>query len=230
MCGRFTQYFSYADLHAYFDFFGQPLGNLEPRYSICPTQSIVVVRPGEGGGHVLERMRWGLVPSWWKKPLRDLPATFNARAETVSEKPTFRAAFRSRRCVIPASGTFEWQDVPDGKQPWYFTAAGGPLLLIAGLWEEAPDPDHPGRTLRSATMVITDANAYVARYHDRMPVILDRKSMTTWLGANDPSALLKPAPEDTIKAYPVSRRVNNARVRDDHSLIEPAQPEPRLFD
>lgn len=230
MCGRFTQYFSYADLHAYFEFFGQPLGNLEPRYSICPTQSIVVVRASEGGGHVLERMRWGLVPSWWKKPLRDLPATFNARAETVSEKPTFRAAFRSRRCVIPASGTYEWQDVPDGKQPWYFTATGGPLLLIAGLWEEAPDPDQPGRTLRSATMVITDANAYVARYHDRMPVILNHNSMKTWLGLDDPSPLLKPAPEDAITGYPVSRRVNNARVRDEHSLIEPAQPEPRLFD
>ena len=82
----------------------------------------------------------------------------------------------------------------------------------------------------SATMVITDANAYVARYHDRMPVILDRISMKTWLGGDDPSTLLRPAPEDAISGYPVSRRVNNARVRDEHSLIEPAQPEPRLFD
>ena len=83
MCGRFTQDFSYADLHAYFDFFGQPLGNMELRYNICPTQSITVVMPSLGGGHLIERMRWGLAPAWRKKTLNELPATFNARAETV---------------------------------------------------------------------------------------------------------------------------------------------------
>lgn len=117
MCGRFSQDFFYADLHSYFAFFGQSLGNLEPRYNICPTQNIAVVLPSPGSGHSLTRMRWGLVPSWWKKTLKELPATFNARAETVAEKPMFRSAFKSRRCVIQASGTFEWQDVSDGKQP-----------------------------------------------------------------------------------------------------------------
>lgn len=221
MCGRFTQAFSYTDLHAYFSFFGQPLGNLEPHYSICPTQHIVVALADAPGTHRLERMRWGLVPPWWKKPLKELPATFNARAETVDEKPTFRAAFRTRRCVIPATGTYEWQDRADGKQPWYFTPAQGPLLLIAGLWEEAPHPEKPGHAIRSATMVITDANAFVGQYHDRMPVLLTHETMRVWLSGAAGHELLKPAANDTLKAHPVSRRLNNARVRDEQTLVEP---------
>lgn len=221
MCGRFTQAFSYADLHAYFSFFGQPLGNLEPRYSICPTQDIIVALPGTAETHRLERMRWGLVPPWWKKPLKELPSTFNARAETVAEKPTFRAAFRTRRCIIPASGTYEWQDRADGKQPWYFTPAQGPLFLIAGLWEEAAHPDAPGQVIRSATMVITDANAFVGQYHDRMPVLLTRQTMQPWLTGAAGHELLQPATGDMIRAHPVARRLNNARVKDEETLIQP---------
>jgi putative SOS response-associated peptidase YedK len=230
VCGRFTQQFSYSDLHAYFEFFGQPLGNLQPRYSICPTQDIIVATASPVGGHSLQRMRWGLVPSWWKKSLKELPSTFNARAETVSEKPTFRAAYRSRRCVIPVSGTYEWQDVPGGKQPWYFTPATGPLFLVAGLWEEAPHPDDRTRTITSATMVITDANEFVSRYHDRMPVLLDRDTMTGWLSGALGDELLKPAAEGLIRAHPVSRRVNNARVADEPSLIEPVSVQATLLD
>lgn len=230
VCGRFTQQFSYSDLHAYFEFFGQPLGNLEPRYSICPTQDIIVATASPLGGHSLQRMRWGLVPSWWKKPLKELPSTFNARAETVSEKPTFRAAYRARRCVIPASGTYEWQDVTDGKQPWYFTPANGPLFLIAGLWEQAPHPEQPGSTITSATMVITDANPFVARYHDRMPVLLTRDTMAGWLSGALGDELLKPAPDGLIQAHPVSRRVNNSRVKDEASLIEPVSVQRSLLD
>lgn len=223
MCGRFTQAFTYGDLHAYFSFFGQPLGNLAPRFSLCPTQDIVVARSAPDGTHLLERMRWGLVPQWWKKPLKELPSTFNARAETVAEKPTFRAAFRSRRCIIPASGSYEWQDRPDGKQPWYFTPAQGPLFLIAGLWEEVDHPDVPGHTIRSATMVITDANSFVGQYHDRMPVLLTRETMEPRLSGKAGAELLKPAAETMINAHPVSRRLNNARVRDEETLILPIE-------
>lgn len=221
MCGRFTQAFSYSELHAYFSFFGQPLGNLEPRYSLCPTQDIIVALPSATGGHSLERMRWGLVPAWWHKPLRDLPATFNARVETVKQKPTFRAAYKSRRCIIPASGTYEWQSMPDGKQPWYFTPTSGPLFLIAGLWDEAPDPEKPGLAIRSTTMVITQANPFVARYHDRMPVLLTRESMAGWLSGAIEADALPPQANDAIVASPVSRRLNNARVRDEETLITP---------
>jgi putative SOS response-associated peptidase YedK len=221
VCGRFTQAFSYGDLHAYFSFFGQPLGNLAPRYSLCPTQDIVVVRSASDGGHELERMRWGLVPAWWRKPLRELPATFNARVETVAEKPTFRAAFRSRRCVIPATGTYEWESTPDGKQPWYFTPSEGAFFLIAGLWEEALHPELPGQTIRSTTMLIGNANPFVGQYHDRMPILLNRETMQPWLsGAAHPDTL-EPPGDGAIRATPVSRRLNNARVNDDETLITP---------
>jgi putative SOS response-associated peptidase YedK len=145
MCGRFTQYFTYADLHAYWRAFADPnvaapLGNLQPRYHICPTDPIVAVLQTKAG-LALERVRWGLAPFWWKQPLKKLPATFNARAETVATKPMFREAFKQRRCIIPASGYYEWQDRADGKQPWYFTAATAePILLIAGLWETWKNP------------------------------------------------------------------------------------------
>ncbi len=223
MCGRFTQQFSYAELHAYFSFFGQPLGNIEPRYNICPTQPVTVVLGDGGQGHFLERMRWGLVPSWWKKPLRELPATFNARAETVTVKPAFRSAFRSRRCVIPASGTFEWQDVADGKQPWYFTPASGPLMLIAGLWESWIDPAKPGDTVRSATMIITQANGLVSQYHDRMPVLLGIDDMAGWLSGEKGVELLKPAANDVLKSWPVARTVNSSRAKDESGLIAPVE-------
>lgn len=230
MCGRFTQQFSYSELHAYFSFFGQPLGNLEPRYSICPTQQVTVVLPAQGGGHGLQRMRWGLVPPWWKKSLKELPATFNARAETVAQKPTFRAAFRSRRCIIPASGTYEWQDTPGGKQPWYFTPRDEPLFLIAGLWESWNNPDAPGTPLMSTTMIITDANRFVGQYHDRMPVLLTRDTMQDWLTGRADLELLKPAPDDGLKAHAVSRRLNSSRVADTPALIEPTEIQRTLLD
>ena len=219
MCGRFTQDFSYADLHAYFEFFGQPLGNIEPRYNICPTHNITVVLPSPGGGHLLERMRWGLAPSWWKKTLKELPATFNARADTVAERPVFRSAFKSRRCVIPASGTFEWQDVGDGKQPWYFTPSNGPLFLIAGLWEDWSNPQAPSETVRSTTMIITEANEFVAQYHGRMPVLLKPEDLSDWLSGVRGHDLLKPAANDVLQAHPVSRAVNSSRATDEIGII-----------
>ncbi|MEQ1753842.1 MAG: SOS response-associated peptidase [Micropepsaceae bacterium] len=230
MCGRFTQQFSYGDLHAYFDFFGQPLGNLEPRFSICPTQQITVVLSASDRGHALQRMRWGLVPPWWKKPLKELPATFNARAETVAEKPTFRSAFRTKRCIIPASGTYEWQDTSDGKQPWYFTPATGPVFLIAGLWESWINPVNPKESVQSATMIITDANKFVSKYHDRMPVLLNRTEMNEWLSFGKGLELLKPANESDLKAIPVSRRLNSSRVRDEPDLVSEISLQPKLLE
>ena len=230
MCGRFTQQFSYAELHAYFEFFGQPLGNLEPRYSICPTQSIAVVLSSPAGGHALHRMRWGLIPPWWKKPLKELPATFNARAETVTEKPSFRAAFRARRCVIPASGTYEWQNTSDGKQPWYFTPSDGPIFLIAGLWESWTDPGQPTSSIQSATMIITEANNFVSQYHDRMPVLLQKCQIDDWLSGKTGTEILHPAPDDTLTARAVSRRINSSRVKDEANLIEAVPPQRTLLD
>lgn len=131
MCGRFTQYFTYAELHAYWQFFSTmmntPQTNMQPRWHLCPTDPVWTITHGERDGTKLEHVRWGLAPFWWKNPLKKLPATFNARAETAAEKPMFREAFKYRRAVVPASGWYEWQVRDDGKQPWYFTPAKEPI-------------------------------------------------------------------------------------------------------
>jgi len=139
MCGRFTQNYTWAQVHAFLSFLGVPR-NLRPRYNIAPTTEIDVVRLSEQGRELIP-MRWGLVPFFWKKSLRELPATFNARAETVAEKPMFRDAFKKRRCIIPASGFYEWTGGKGDRQPHLFTAAdGSPVLALAGLWDSWRDP------------------------------------------------------------------------------------------
>jgi putative SOS response-associated peptidase YedK len=139
----------------------------------------------------------------------------------VAEKPMFREAFKQRRCIIPASGYYEWQVRDDGKQPWYFTAKNGdPILLIAGLWESWKNPEAPHDTVRSATMVITEPNAFVATLHDRMPVLLTRETMGDWLSGAKGLELLKPAPEDAVKAHPVARTVNSSKAPDEPALIQ----------
>lgn len=165
-------------------------------------------------------MRWGLAPFWWKQPLKKLPATFNARAETVDTKPMFREAFKRRRAVIPASGWYEWEDTPTGKQPWYFTPKDAPLALIAGLWESWKDPEPPHDVVRSSCMVITEPSAFVAQYHDRMPVVLTGGDVMDWLTGAKGLDLLKPAPEGALNARPVSRRVNSSKAADEPSLIQ----------
>src|SRR5580700_5515988 len=123
MCGRFTQHYTWHELQALYSLVGAPR-NLRPRYNVAPTTAIDVVVPG-AGGPVLLPMRWGLIPSWWQKRDKDVPATFNARAETVAEKPMFRAAFERNRAIVPASGYYEWKSTPGGKQPYFISAADG---------------------------------------------------------------------------------------------------------
>jgi putative SOS response-associated peptidase YedK len=163
----------------------------------------------------------GLVPGWWKKSLKDLPATFNARAETVAEKPMFRDAFQRRRCLIPISGYFEWVMAPDGKQPFYFTRADAAPITVAGLWDEWTNPET-GAPLRSCTMIITGANDFTRKVHDRMPVILEPESFAPWLSGNTGTEFLRPAANDVLQTWPVSRRVNSSRAPgDDPTLIDP---------
>jgi putative SOS response-associated peptidase YedK len=139
----------------------------------------VIVRDG---AREFATMRWGLVPWWWSKPLKELRmATFNARGDTVAEKPVFREAFQRRRCLMPVSGYYEWQDTPTGKQPYYFTARdGSPILTIAGLWDRWRDR-ATGHTLQPCAMIITNANDFVGEVHDRMPVLLQPADFDAWL-------------------------------------------------
>jgi putative SOS response-associated peptidase YedK len=141
MCGRFTHKLTWEELvWLYCLTLDQPARNTQARYDVCPTDPVdtIVERDGK---RELVTMRWGLVPRWWPKPIKELrAATFNARAETVETKPFFRDAFKRTRCLIPISGYYERRNTPDGKQPWYFTARdGSPALTTAGLWDEWRD-------------------------------------------------------------------------------------------
>lgn len=219
MCGRFTQNYTWQEVHAFLDLRGTPR-NLRPRYNIAPTTTVDVVKQGHEGRELVP-MRWGLIPSWWKKTAKEVPSTFNARAETVAEKPMFRSAFKRNRCIVPASGYYEWAKTEDGKQPYFIGAADGGVLAIAGLWDQWKEPEF-GELVSSCTLIVTAANEFTRRIHDRMPVILEPKDYEAWLTAGAGTELLRPARNDVLHMWPVSKRVNfTGRRDDDPSLIEP---------
>lgn len=219
MCGRFTQHLSWAELQRLADLIGQPR-NLAPRYNVSPTTPIEVIRVA-GNGSELIPMRWGLVPYWWKKSLKELPSTFNARAERVADGPMWRGAFKSRRCIIPASGFYEWTGPKSARIPHYFTAPDGQPLAFAGLWDNWRSPE--GEDVLSATIIVGPANEWMSAFHDREPVILDWRDATAWMRGDNPASLLRPPREDTLREWVVSTRVNKSGVADDDpSLIEAA--------
>jgi putative SOS response-associated peptidase YedK len=214
--------YTWPELVALYRLSTPPSSNLEPRYNVCPTDTIDAVLRG-GDERALVPMRWGLIPSWWKKPLKEMKvASFNARSESVAEKPMFAESFARRRCLIPVSGYYEWLTTPEGKQPYYFTRRDGQIITIAGIQDGWVDPDSR-ECLRSCSMIITNANKFVARIHDRMPVILESKDFEQWErgDAKDAAALMKPASDDVLDMRPVSRRVNRSRAdASDATLIE----------
>jgi putative SOS response-associated peptidase YedK len=224
MCGRFTRNYTWAQIHAMYSIV--PVGgipNLRPDYNVCPTDNIDAIVP-EFANRKLVPMRWGLVPIWWKKPLKELPATFNARAETIAEKPMFRDAFKRFRCLIPDTGYYEWKATPEGKQPYYFTRRDGEVMTFAGMYSTWTDPKSK-EVIQSCCMVITEANKFVAEIHDRMPVILEAKDFDAWSRGPDSRAaadLMRPAADDLLEMRRVSKRVNSSKAdKDDASLIEP---------
>jgi putative SOS response-associated peptidase YedK len=225
MCGRFTYRLTWEEIVRLYGLtLDQPARNTQARYNVCPTDPVDTIVERDGKRELVS-MRWGLVPRWWSKSLKDMKAaTFNARAETVETKPFVRDAFmRARtRCLIPVSGYYEWQDTPNGKQPWYFTARdGSPALTTAGLWDEWRDRTS-GETLKSCTMIITEPNEFVAEVHDRMPVLLAEKDFGPWLIGAAGLELLKPPANDLLQRWPVSKRVNSSRApADDPTLIDP---------
>ena len=221
MCGRFTLR---TPTHRLAEAFGvDALPNLAPRYNIAPTQDVVAIRHADAG-RGLAMLRWGLIPGWAKDPAIG-SRMINARAETVAEKPSFRAAFRQRRCLVAADGFFEWQKVAEGpKQPYYIRLESDEPFAIAGLWERWRDP--AGETVESCTLITTEANAELAPIHHRMPVIISPADYDAWLEPHPASAealhdLLRPYPGAEMTAFPISRHVNNVR-NDDPACIEPA--------
>jgi putative SOS response-associated peptidase YedK len=191
----------------------QPARNLRPRCNIAPTTAIDVVRLADAGPEPVP-MRWGLIPSWWKKTAKEVPSTFNARAETVAEKPMFRLAFKRTRCIVPASGYYEWHAVEGAKQPYFTSAADGTVLSIAGVWDQWKDPET-GETISSATLIVTVANDFTRLIHDRMPVLLGEQDHEAWLTGKAGIEMLRPAPNDLLRMWPVSKRVNVSGRGDD---------------
>jgi putative SOS response-associated peptidase YedK len=211
MCGRFA---FYSPHEAVTRLFGVPdAPEVEPRWNIAPTQYLAAVREA-GGPRELAMLHWGLVPSWAKE--KSIGARMiNARAETLTEKPSFRSAFQRRRCLVLADGWYEWQRSGAVKQPYYMSFEDGRPFGMAGLWERWRDPAS-GEPLESCCIVTTTPAAAVAHVHDRMPVIVPEEAYAEWLDARNPDTaglarLLGPCERPDLIARAVSRRVNDAR-------------------
>ena len=226
MCGRFTQRLSWAELHELMDLIGPPR-NLRPRYNVAPSQDVAVVR-ATGEGRTLSMLRWGLIPAWAKDPAIGY-RLINARSETVAEKPSFRSAYRRRRCLIPADGFYEWQRLGKIRQPWLFGLRDGAPFAFAGLWERWTVPEGAALTgslaelgagdpVETCTILTTAANETVAPVHGRMPVILPRDACDTWLAGED--VCLAPFAADAMTVHPVSTLVNRP-ANDDPRCVEP---------
>ena len=218
MCGRFTLR---TPAHRLAEAFGvRELPNLRPRYNIAPSQDVVAIRAADDGTRELVSLRWGLIPFWAKEAAIG-NRMINARAETVAEKPAFRAAFRRRRCLVAADGFYEWQNTDGGaKQPYFIRLADDAPFAIAGLWERWSAPD--GAAVESCTLITTDANDLLKPIHHRMPVILAPADHDAWLDAEAPSAaaLLRPYPADEMVAYAIGPLVNDPRT-DEPACIAP---------
>lgn len=225
MCGRFTSTTSAADLADWFEVEEPSSDTLPIDFNVVPTSDIRIVRVVEGRRR-LDIAHWGLVPGWAESPAIG-SRLINARSETAASKPSFRRAFRRRRCLVPVDGFYEWVPVSGRrrKQPHYLRAHDARPLALAGLWEEWCDPERPGHpSLVSCTILTGPPNAVVAPLHDRMPIILDRPDWEPWL---DPdiddvdllTALCVPAPDDLLETWPVSTAVNDVH-RHDSTLLE----------
>lgn len=224
MCGRYALYGPVARLEVAFGarFDEQAF---TPRFNAAPLQWLPVIRARPDGARVAEAMRWGLVPGWAKDEAV-AAHLINARVETLAEKPSFRAALRHRRCVVPVNGFYEWAAWPEGKQPFYVHAANDAPLGLAGLWERWTRPAD-GETLETFTIVTTTASEAVRPLHDRMPLILPPEEYGAWCDAGTSvdavREMLAATSVTPLASHPVGRAVGNVR-RDDAELMRPLAP------
>ncbi len=222
MCGRFTLTSTPEALAERFGLEAPP--SAAPRFNIAPGQLVLAVRAHGGGTRRAEPLRWGLVPPW-SSPGQG-PPQVNARSETAALRPAFRDAFRARRCIVPASGFYEWADLGGYRQPYWIAPPDGALFGIAGLWERWTAPD--GARLESCALLTTAANQRIAALHDRMPAIVAPAHYARWLDPEQDvaalAALLAPLADDALALRPVSPRVN--RIENDDPALLDAVPEP----
>ena len=205
MCSR---YFLDADGNVIAYTFRVPVNDrIQKRFNIAPTQQAPVIRAGRDGALEAAMLRWGLAP-FWAPDLKIGAKLINARSETVAEKPAFREAFRRRRCVVPASGYFEWTGEPKYRVPHAITVEGRPLLPFAGLWESWRDSS--GATIETYTILTTPANPFVSGMHDRMPAILEDGDVETWIrgSAEEAARLIKPYAAQSMREHAVTRELN----------------------
>ena len=227
MCGRFTQRFTWAQVHAFLSLLRTPPQNLRPRYNVAPGQNAAIVR-NAGTGRGFDMLRWGLVPAWAKDP-RIGYKCINARAETARTKPAFRAAFGKRRCLVPVDGFYEWTGEGRGaRQAWLVERSDGALFALAGLWEAWRVREgtalggelavlNPGDVVETFTVLTTEAHPTLASLHHRMPVIIAPEDFEAWLGGGD--VALSPVGGFLVRR--VGSRVNNARNDDPHCVAPP---------
>lgn len=220
MCARYT----FFSVSLFEQEFGVNADGVEAQYNIAPTDVV----PGivdRGNGRELLFFQWGLVPSWAKDPSIG-QKLINARGETLGEKPSFRAAFKRRRCLLPTDGFFEWKGEKGHKQPLFIHLEPSHPFAFAGLWEEWESPDG---ALVTCTIVTTEPNALIQTFHTRMPVILDRGNYDAWLDHKNEdvrslTSLLAPYPAERMAMYPVSRSVSNPRFKEPLTIV-PVGPE-----
>jgi putative SOS response-associated peptidase YedK len=221
MCGRYSLTTELEALRQLFNFANRP--NFAPRYNVAPTQRMPVVRRSDSGERELAILRWGLIPSW-ARDAQIGSKCINARADTAAEKPSFRGAFRARRCLVPADGFYEWKGEGGAKQPYLIRAPGGRPFAFAGLWERwtakaAGAGIAAGETVETYTILTTDANAKLMALHERMPVILAPADYAAWLDGSKGGELLRPCPDAAVEYFPVSRRVNSVKNDDPECMV-----------
>lgn len=218
MCGRFV---ITEPNDAMAQLFGaRPANDLPqgPDFNVCPTNPVHVVA-AQGDQRHLGAMRWGFLPDWYKAP-NDGPLLINARAETIAEKPAFRAACRARRCLIPVTGFYEWtKDDQGNRLPWYITRTDGAPLVVAGIWQ---DWDKGDSRVSTCAMVTTGANLALSAIHHRMPVVVEAQDWPLWLGeaGKGAAALMRAAPEEALQFWRVDPKVNSNRASGPE-LVEP---------
>jgi putative SOS response-associated peptidase YedK len=226
VCGRFTRYLSWSEIHRLYRLTApaDTGRNTEPRFNIAPTEDVLFVTAGDNGHHKLREGRWWLVP-WWEKQMPKA-ATFNARSETVETSGSFKDAFKSKRCLIPADGFYEWTKNPadGGRDPWHIFLPGPSPFSFAGLWAH-----NQKLGVTSCTIITAAAVEPVKQIHDRMPVILDPAVYDAWLDpAGDLKSLLGHNLDGRLQFHWVSRAVNSTKDRSDRSdMIQPALSECR---
>jgi len=208
MCGRFS--FSPKEIYIEERFNIEiEEGLYQPRYNCAPTQNLAVISNREP--ELLNFFRWGLVP-FWAKDISIGNKMINARAETITEKASFKHPFRSKRCLVLSDGFFEWKKEPAGKTPYRICMSDNGLFAMAGIWDTWKDVE--GKPVHSFAIITTGPNELMEKIHHRMPVILHPENEKAWLGDSDPVELqsfLKPYPADLMDAYPVSKLVNSPR-------------------